>query len=87
MSSIEHRQSALAFPRLPQGVSGAGWRILLDTSIALLREWRRRSVERDELARLDERMLHDIGISASDVDYEVRKPFWRSSRNWRDSVG
>jgi len=44
---------------------------------ALLRQWQRRSRERDQLARLSERDLHDIGLSRGAVYAELRKPFWR----------
>jgi uncharacterized protein YjiS (DUF1127 family) len=44
---------------------------------ATLREWRRRKNGRLELARLDERMLRDIGLTRAEVDYESNKPFWR----------
>ena len=42
-----------------------------------LREWRRRKNGRLELARLDERMLRDIGLTRFDAEYEINKPFWR----------
>ena len=44
---------------------------------AALREWRRRKNGRLELARLDERMLRDIGLTRVDAEYEINKPFWR----------
>jgi uncharacterized protein YjiS (DUF1127 family) len=44
---------------------------------AKLREWRKRKSGRLELARLDERMLRDIGLTRVDADYEINKPFWR----------
>ena len=44
---------------------------------ATLREWRLRRNGRLELARLDERMLRDIGLTRVDADYEINKPFWR----------
>ena len=44
---------------------------------AALREWRRRRNGRLELARLDERMLRDIGLTRFDAEYEINKPFWR----------
>ena len=44
---------------------------------ATLREWRRRSHERQELARLDDRMLQDIGLSHADREFLANKPFWR----------
>lgn len=39
--------------------------------------WRRRNRERRELAQLDARSLHDLGLSASTVQFELNKPFWR----------
>ena len=49
----------------------------LSRIFATLRKWRRRSRERAELARLDDRMLRDIGITRGDVWDEINKPFWR----------
>jgi len=43
----------------------------------VLREWHRRKKGRLELARLDERMLRDIGLTRVDADCEINKPFWR----------
>ena len=42
-----------------------------------LREWRRRAHDRAELARLDDRMLRDIGITRTDAEFLSNKPFWR----------
>jgi uncharacterized protein YjiS (DUF1127 family) len=42
-----------------------------------LQQWGRRRRERAELARLDDRMLRDIGITRGDVWQEINKPFWR----------
>lgn len=39
--------------------------------------WRRRARSRRELARLDARSMRDLGLSPSDVNFEVNKPFWR----------
>ena len=44
---------------------------------ATLREWRRRIRARQELARLDHRMLQDIGLTHADREALVNKPFWR----------
>ena len=44
---------------------------------AFIRESRTRAHSRDELLRLDDRMLKDIGITRVDALYEARKPFWR----------
>ena len=45
---------------------------------ALLQKWRRRIDERDQLAKLGERDLHDLGLSRGAVYAELRKPFWRA---------
>jgi uncharacterized protein YjiS (DUF1127 family) len=58
----------------------ARWRVILGSIVATLREWRRRG----ELANFDERMLRDIGVDPSMVDYEMRRSFWRPLRDWRD---
>ena len=39
--------------------------------------WRQRARQRRELANLDHRALRDLGISPSDVQFEINKPFWR----------
>jgi uncharacterized protein YjiS (DUF1127 family) len=44
----------------------------------ILSTWRRRAQQRRELATLDARTLRDLGLSASDVNFEANKPFWRS---------
>ncbi len=43
----------------------------------LLRIWWRRWQEREQLARLTERDLRDLGQSRSTIYAELRKPFWR----------
>jgi uncharacterized protein YjiS (DUF1127 family) len=44
---------------------------------ARLSEWRQFRRSRAELAKLDERMLRDIGLTRADVWREINKPFWR----------
>ena len=39
-------------------------------------QWRHRGRTRDELRNLDDRTLHDIGISRCDVSREAAEPFW-----------
>jgi len=34
--------------------------------------------QRQQLARLNEAMLKDIGLTRADVTKEIDKPFWRS---------
>jgi uncharacterized protein YjiS (DUF1127 family) len=43
-------------------------------SIAL---WRHRVRMRRHLARMDDRLLRDIGLSRADAKREINKPFWR----------
>ena len=44
--------------------------------VATLRRWRRRARNRDELRRLDERLLADAGMAVGAADVEAAKPFW-----------
>ena len=50
---------------------------LLGDAFTLAYGWRDRSRQRRTLMRLDDRLLHDIGLSRSDVEREASKPFWR----------
>lgn len=43
----------------------------------VFRQWRQRVGERNQLLKLDARMLSDIGISRSEQLYLANKPFWR----------
>jgi uncharacterized protein YjiS (DUF1127 family) len=45
--------------------------------IAKVKTWENRSRQRKQLAKLDARMLADIGITAEQVTVEVAKPFWK----------
>ena len=38
-----------------------------------IRRWRNETVTRGQLARLDDRMLRDIGISRSDIEHVARQ--------------
>jgi uncharacterized protein YjiS (DUF1127 family) len=40
--------------------------------------WRQRYQTRRELAQWSDRDLHDVGLTHSDIAYEVEKPFWRA---------
>ena len=44
--------------------------------LALLRVWRTRQRQRHQLARLDDRMLRDIGLDRARALHEAEKPFW-----------
>jgi len=43
----------------------------------LLATWRDRARMRRHLARMDDRLLRDIGLSWIDAKREINKPFWR----------
>ena len=64
--------SDLIFDQSAPNVSSLPLRLL---ATALL--WQRRIVSRRQLARLDGRLLTDAGISESQRQAELRKPFWR----------
>jgi uncharacterized protein YjiS (DUF1127 family) len=81
-ASARHKAAA-AVPNRPVEAPRARWRVILGSIVAMLREWRRRSMARRELANFDERILRDIGIDPSIVDYEMRQSFWRPLRDWR----
>jgi uncharacterized protein YjiS (DUF1127 family) len=63
---------------LPRRISRRSLRHVLSLIRDTLRQWRRCRRERAELARLDDRMLRDIGITRGDVWQEINKPFWRT---------
>ncbi len=72
------RIARIATPQKIRRRAGRRWlRAALSRIFATLHEWRRRSRDRTELARLDERMLRDIGVSPGEVWHEINKPFWR----------
>ena len=50
----------------------------MDRVLATLREWRQRARARRELAGLDDYLLHDIGLSRSQAQFESGKPFWQA---------
>lgn len=82
-ASASH-ESAAAVPCRPIVAPRASWSLILGLIVATLREWRRRSVDRSQLAGLDERTLRDIGLDPGVVEYEVYQSFWRAPRVWRD---
>jgi uncharacterized protein YjiS (DUF1127 family) len=50
---------------------------LLGDAFTLAYGWRGRSRQRRTLMWLDDHLLHDIGLSRSDVERDASKPFWR----------
>ena len=77
-------EAPAAAPNRPVEAPRGRWRLILGSIIATVREWRRRSAERNELARLDARTLRDIGVDPGVVDYEIYQSFWRPLRDLRD---
>jgi uncharacterized protein YjiS (DUF1127 family) len=76
-------QPAATVPNCQFDAPHTRWRVILGSIVATLREWRRRSVARRELANLDGWTLRDIGIAPSIVDYETHQWFWRPLRDCR----
>lgn len=52
-------------------------RSCLTSLVHKLTVWKQRAQERRQLAALDERMLHDIGLTRADAFQECRKHFWQ----------
>ena len=50
---------------------------LISRLTGILRIWRRRALERAELAQMSQDELHDIGVSSADHWTETHKPFWK----------
>ena len=61
-----------AIDRRPKPQQGLFARVL-----GVVATWHDRMVQRRTLAGLSDYQLHDIGMSRSQVFYEIEKPFWR----------
>jgi len=61
------------------GLKGTGSSIgrWLVNSVDALLDWQERARQRHHLSELDDHMLHDIGLSRTDVELEITKPIWR----------
>ena len=70
---IRRRRVPFSHHRRRRAAGNLGGRVL-----ATLREWRRRSHDRAELANLDDSMLKDIGLSRGEAQFLSNKPFWRA---------
>lgn len=40
--------------------------------------WQDRARQRQLLARMDDRLLRDMGLTRTDIAIEAEKPFWRA---------
>ncbi len=58
---------------------GIGFRLCetLQRAADTLLAWQERRAQRIALAKLEDRMLKDIGLTRADVAAEVTLPFWR----------
>jgi uncharacterized protein YjiS (DUF1127 family) len=54
-----------------------GFAVRIGALLDIVAKWQERRRQRLTLATLDDHMLRDIGISNSDVEAEVTRPFWR----------
>lgn len=67
-------------PTLPHKAHGQAMRSarsLLQALAGMLQRMRQRARLRRDLERLDEHLLHDIGIKREELEAEATKPFWR----------
>ncbi len=73
----------LSIPSNPES-SARFYRFTVALEVALGRAlqtvalWQRRRLDRELLAVMDSRMLSDIGLTRSEIDRELAKPFWRA---------
>jgi uncharacterized protein YjiS (DUF1127 family) len=67
------------YPSLASGtiVTGTNLRGLILSASGSLQLWYERHRQRRHLARLDDRLLRDIGIDRATAELEISKPFWR----------
>ncbi len=59
----------------PRSQPGPIEKVILQPGILL--SWYRRAQSRSALSKLDQRLLNDIGVSASAAKIEIDKPFWK----------
>ena len=69
---FEDRAKPLTRPWIVRAVAAIG-----HVASKALWQWPERARQRRQLARMDDRMLSDLGLSRSDVDAEFRKAPWR----------
>mgnify|MGYP006284839597 CR=1 FL=1 len=75
---IGNRQCGIRVSRMPaMATAGAALARLRAVLAAYRARLRRRARLRCELARLDDRLLHDAGLRRDDLEREARRPFWR----------
>ena len=60
-----------------QTTAARGMLVSITWMVEHLLNWHDRRRQRLQLARMDDYMLRDIGLSQADVSQETSKPFWR----------
>ena len=70
--------SPLSQSRPPGLGLGSGILGALARLVDIVLTWQDRAAQRAALARMDERMLKDIGITRSEALQEARRPFWQA---------
>jgi len=73
-NSIESRYPSTAGGFVGTGASFQGFLLAASTTLQM---WYERHRQRRHLARLDDRLLRDIGIDRASAELEITKPFWR----------
>ncbi|MBO6521557.1 MAG: DUF1127 domain-containing protein [Rhodospirillales bacterium] len=68
-------------------IENNGWRALRRIAPAMAEaaiahfitmcEWQHRAEMRAKMARMDDRILDDVGLTREQVDAEASKPFWK----------
>ena len=76
MATIQFEAARRRFSPVPHGARGVV-NAFAGRVLSTFREWRRRAHDRSELAKLDHRMLRDIGLTEADAEFLSSKPFWR----------
>jgi uncharacterized protein YjiS (DUF1127 family) len=82
LQTFSHTSATLRFRR-----DGFGWRPswhhgglmrLGGAAVRLVWSWMERSRQRRALAKLDDRLLHDIGLTRDEARRECANPFWKA---------
>jgi uncharacterized protein YjiS (DUF1127 family) len=78
MASSDRRPVRLADqPASAAPIDSRSLQAFLIRMFDMLGAWQDRNRERQQLFRLEDRMLHDIGLDRATASAEAVKPFWR----------
>jgi uncharacterized protein YjiS (DUF1127 family) len=79
MTAIPFQVPNRAVRRVPLEKRHGPVRRFVESAVTALRDWRRRVRNRNELMALDDRTLHDLGLSRGEIPYLVGKTGERRS--------